>query len=76
MKSKNVFYLCLITAIIFFALGGMAYSWLLAVGIGIGIYIGKILFWAFLIGVGILIMWLMFHKKNHSQPTETQTNQS
>lgn len=63
MKAKSVFYLCLVVAIVSFALGGFFYSWLLAIGIGIGIYIGKILFWVTLIGIGILIFWLMFRKK-------------
>lgn len=63
MKTKSVFYLCLVVAIVSFALGGFFYSWLLAIGIGIGIYIGKILFWVTLIGFGILIFWLMFRKK-------------
>lgn len=64
MKGKNVFYLCLVVAIVSFALGGFFYSWLLAIGIGIGIYIGKILFWVTLIGIGVLIFWLMFRKKD------------
>lgn len=64
MKGKSVFYLCLVVAIVSFALGGFFYSWLLAIGIGIGIYIGKILFWVTLIGIGVLIFWLMFRKKD------------
>ena len=47
-----------------FALGGMAYSWLLGIGLGIGLYIGKILFYTVLIGVTVLVLWLMFRKKS------------
>jgi len=67
MKTKSVFYLCLIIAIVFFALGGMS----LGIGLGIGLYIGKILFWTVLIGFGILIFYLLFgkHKKNDSGTT-------
>ena len=67
MKTKSVFYLCLIIAIVFFALGGMSYG----IGLGIGLYIGKILFWTVLIGFGILIFYLLFgkHKKNDSGTT-------
>ena len=71
MKTKSVFYLCLIIAIVFFALGGMSYGWLLGICLGIGLYIGKILFWTVLIGFGILIFYLLFgkHKKNDSGTT-------
>jgi len=64
MKTKSVFYLCLVIAVIFFALGGMAYSWLLGIGLGIGLYIGKILFWTVLIGIIFLALWLTFRKKS------------
>ena len=64
MKSKSVFYLCLVIAVIFFALGGMSYSWLLGIGLGIGLYIGKILFWTVLIGITVLVLWLTFRKKS------------
>ena len=64
MKTKSVFYLCLVVAIIFFALGGMAYSWLLGIGLGIGLYIGKILFYTVLVGLGVLVFWIVFHKKD------------
>ena len=65
MKTKNVFYLCLIVAIFFFSLGGYAYSWAIGIGIGIGIYIGKIIFWNFLILFTILIFYLFTSKKKN-----------
>lgn len=71
MKTKSVFYLCLIVAIVFFALGGFAYGWALAVGIGIGIYIGKILFWTFLILFGSLIIYLLTRKKKKDETGTT-----
>lgn len=63
MKGKSVFYLCLWVAIIFFALGNVSYVALVAflsgIGIGIGLYIGKILFFA---GIVFFVLWLIFHK--------------
>ncbi len=63
MKGKSVFYLCLWVAIIFFALGNVSYLALVAflsgIGIGIGLYLGKILFFA---GLIFFVLWLIFRK--------------
>jgi hypothetical protein len=71
MKAKNVFYLCLIIAILFFALGGMAYAYVLAIGIGIGLYIGKILFWTFVIGLCALLIYLFTRKSTKKDESGT-----
>lgn len=71
MKTKSVFYLCLVIAILSFALGGMAYGYVLAIGIGIGLYIGKILFWTFIFTIGVLILYLLTRKKTKKDESGT-----
>lgn len=71
MKTKSVFYLCFIIAILFFALGGMAYSYVLSIGLAIGIGIGQILFWVFILAIGSLILYLLTHNKTKKDESGT-----
>lgn len=62
MSNKKVFYLCLIVAFIFYAMGISTGYWFFYNWMMLGAFLLKIAFWGILIGSAVLILWLKFKK--------------
>jgi hypothetical protein len=62
MSNKNIFYLCLIVAFIFYALGISTGYWFFYHWIAFGAFLLKTTFWCIPIGVLVLILWLKLKK--------------
>ena len=72
MKGKNVFYLCLFVAFLFYAFGFGSGYWFFIHWIMLGAFLMKCLFWIVLFGVGIFVLWLMFRKKDKTDGKDGQ----
>ena len=63
MKSSHVFYLCLLLAIIFYALGVYSGYWFFIKWIHLGYFLLKITIWCLVIALMGLFGWIFFRKK-------------
>ena len=54
----------IILGIVFFALGGIFGWWAFGVGIGIGLWIGRLIFWSLISIALYFVLYFAFRKKN------------
>ena len=67
MKTKTVFYLCLILSIVFFGIGFSSGYWFFVNWILLGAALMKIAFWIVGIGLAVLFIYLLTRKKSNDE---------